>query len=80
MTSEDDLLRSLASHDVAPQRAEHIRRRGHALLRERERRQNHPLAAWWSSCYGRYLEPAALIAFGLCYVAWTVQDAVAMFH
>jgi hypothetical protein len=80
MTSADDLLRSLPSHDVDPELAEHLRRRAHLILGERERRLDHPIAFRCSTYYHRYMEPAALIALGLCYLAWTVQDTVAILH
>jgi hypothetical protein len=80
MNSEDDLLRSLPSHDVAPRAADEIRRRAHVLLRQQEQRLKHPAAVWWTTCYHRVVEPALLIGLGLSYLAWTVQETVALAH
>jgi hypothetical protein len=80
MTLDEDLLARLSSHDVNPQRAERIRQRAHRVLGERARRRSHPIAVWLSSGYHRIVEPAALIALGLGYLAWTVQDTVALLH
>jgi hypothetical protein len=80
MNPDEDLLANLPSHDVDPQRAERIRHRAHAILGERARRQSHPIAFWVSTGYHRVVEPVALIALGLGYLAWTVQDTVALLH
>lgn len=75
---EDELLDSLPAHDVAPERAERIRRHAHVLLRER--RQQVKQGSSWSLSYHRFVEPAVLIGLGLWQLAWTVQDTVALFH
>ncbi|MEO8183953.1 MAG: hypothetical protein ABI895_34455 [Deltaproteobacteria bacterium] len=80
MTSEERRLKNLSERDVAPQRAEQIRRRAHAILREREQALRHPIAVGWSRYYHRLIEPGMLIALGLTYLVWTVQDTMALFH
>jgi hypothetical protein len=80
MSPEEDSLRSLAPRDVDRRRAEQIRSRAHAILRERQRALRHPLAGGWSRYYHRLIEPCALIGLGLTYLVWTVQDTVALFH
>jgi hypothetical protein len=75
---EGDLLDSLPAHDVAPERAERIRRHAHVLLRER--RQQVKQGSGWALSYHRFVEPALLIGLGLWQLAWTVQDTVALFH
>lgn len=80
MNSEDDPLRNLPCYDVSPHAAGEIQRRAHVLLREREQRSKHPAAAWWATCYHRVVEPALLIGLGLGYLAWTVQETVALAH
>jgi hypothetical protein len=77
---EDDLLDSLPAHDVAPERAERIRRHAHVLLREGRQRVKQAEASGWALSYHRFVEPAVLIGLGLWQLAWTVQDTVALFH
>ena len=80
MSFEEDSLRKLSLHDVDPRRAEQIRQRAHAVLREREQAVRRPIAMGWSRWYHRLIEPGVLIALGLTYLVWTVQDTVALFH
>jgi hypothetical protein len=80
MNPDEDLLGHLPSHDMDPALTEQIRRRAHRILGERAQRQSHPIAFWWSVGYHRFVEPVALIALGLGYLAWTVQDTVALLH
>ena len=73
----DRLLGSLSVHDVAPERAQQIRRDIHVLLRQRAQPQARPP---WLLSYHRFVEPAVLIGLGLWQLAWTVQDTLALFH
>jgi hypothetical protein len=77
---EVDLIGSLPAHDVAPERAERIRRQAHMLLRERRQRGKQQGGSAWSLSYHRFVEPAVLIGLGLWQLAWTVQDTLALFH
>jgi hypothetical protein len=79
MNPDDELLARLRSHDVAPAVSERIVRQAYLILRERGRRGQRA-AFWLSTYYYRIVEPAAIIALGLGYVAWTVRDTVALFH
>jgi hypothetical protein len=79
-SKEDELLDSLPAHDVAPERADRIRRHAHVLLRERRHRLKQAGGSGWALSYYRFVEPALLIGLGLWQLAWTVQDTVALFH
>jgi hypothetical protein len=80
MNPDEDLFDHLPSHDTDPELAEQIRRRAHRILGERAHRLSHPIVFWLSTGYHRFVEPVALIALGLGYLAWTVQDTVALFQ
>ncbi len=75
---EDTLLRQLPAYDVKPARREQIRRRAHAILNER--RTSRPLALRLSCVYHRFVEPAVLVTLGFVYLAWTVQETLAIFQ
>jgi hypothetical protein len=79
MNPDDDLLARLPSHDVNPAVSERIVRQAHSMLRERGR-QSHRAAFWLSTYYHRFVEPAALIALGLSYLALTVRDTLGLFQ
>lgn len=80
MSSDDDILARLPSHDVDPAVSEGIRRHAHLILRERVGLERRPAAFGLSAYYHRFIEPAALIALGLGYLAWTVRDTVVLFQ
>jgi len=77
MNTEEDPLRSLRSLDIEPEGAERIRRRAHAILGARANDANAGRA--WSRVYHQLVEPAVLIGMALVFLAWTVQDTVALY-
>jgi len=60
----------LPGFDVAPERAEQIRRRAHAILRAE---QAAPPVGSFAYRYERSIEPALLIGLGLCQALWTAH-------
>lgn len=79
-SSEESLLGGLPVHDLAPERAERIRRQAHVVLRQRQQHASQQPSAGWGLSFQRFVEPAVLIGLGLWQLAWTVQDTVALFH
>ncbi|HTV26006.1 MAG TPA: hypothetical protein VMG12_45220 [Polyangiaceae bacterium] len=73
MPSDDSELRELPAIDIAPARAETIRRRAHAILRAE---QQAPLVGSWAYLYERRVEPALLIGAGVCQVIWAVHGTL----
>jgi hypothetical protein len=73
----EDPLRRLRSLDIDAEGAERIRRRAHAILGARANDAN-PGSAW-SRLYHQLVEPAVLIGMALVFLAWTVQDTVALY-
>lgn len=78
ITDPERALRQLPAYDVSPSRREQTRRRALDVLNQR--RAQHPLAFRASSAYHRFVEPAALVALGLAYLALTVQNTLALFQ
>lgn len=76
MNIEEDPLRSLPTPDIDAEAAERIRRRAHAILGARANRAN---AGGWPRVYYQFVEPAVLIGLSLVFLAWTVQDTVALY-
>ena len=72
--TDDDSLRRLPEHDLAPASAERLRRRAHAILRT----QAHPRPGSWPAYYHRVVEPAALLVLGLSFVISTFQGTLAL--
>lgn len=72
--TDDDSLRRLPEHDLAPAPAERLRRRAHAILSARA----HPRPASWPAYYHRVVEPAALLVLGLSFVISTFQGTIAL--
>lgn len=70
-------LAGLSPLDVAPQRAEHIRRRAHAILRAE---QAAPPVGSFAHRYQRSIEPALLIGLGVCQLLWAVHGTLQLFH
>jgi hypothetical protein len=77
MTTEEELLRNLHSPDIDVEAVERIRRQAHAILGARANRANAGRA--WSKIYFQLVEPAVLIGLSLVFLAWTVQDTVALY-
>jgi hypothetical protein len=63
--------------DIAPERAEHIRRRAHAILRAE---QAAPPVGSFAYRYQRSIEPALLIGLGLCQAIWATHGTWALFQ
>jgi len=72
--TEDDSLRRLPEHDLAPAPAERIRRRAHAILSARA----HARQGSWAAYYHRVVEPAALLVLGLSFVISRFQGTIAL--
>jgi hypothetical protein len=77
MNTKEDLLRDLRSPDIDPEGVERIRRKAHAILDARAGRANAGRA--WSRIYFQLVEPAVLISLSLVFLAWTVQDTIALY-
>lgn len=56
--------------DVAPQRAEQLRRRAHAILRAE---QAAPPLGSFAYRYQRSIEPALLVGLGVCQLIWAAH-------
>lgn len=77
LTGEDSSELALPIIDVTPERAEHIRRRAHAILRaEREA----PPVASFAYRYERSIEPALLIGLGVCQAIWAARGTWLLFQ
>lgn len=63
--------------DVAPRRAELIRRRAHAILRAEQAAPPVGSLAWR---YQRRIEPALLVGLGLCQAIWVLHGTWSLFH
>jgi len=72
--TDDDSLRRLREHDLAPAPADRLRRRAHAILNVRA----HPQPLSWPVYYYRVVEPAALLVLGLSFVISTFQRTIAL--
>jgi len=70
-------LAGLPPLDVAPERAEQLRRRAHAILRAE---QAAPRVGSFAHRYQRSIEPALLIGLGLCQLIWAVHGTWQLFH
>jgi hypothetical protein len=70
------LLGGLTSLDVAPDRAEQLRRRAHAILRAE---QASPPVGSFAYRYQRSIEPALLIGLGVCQLLWAVHGTWQLF-
>jgi hypothetical protein len=68
--NEEPSLPLLKASDVAPERAEQIRRRAHAILRAE---QAAPRVGSFAYHYERSIEPALLIGLGVCQVIWAAH-------
>jgi hypothetical protein len=68
--SGDLPLGALPPLDVAPQRAEQLRRRAHAILRAE---QAAPPVGSFAHRYQRSIEPALLIGLGVCQLLWAAH-------
>jgi hypothetical protein len=77
MNDEDRPLAELPPIDIAPERAEHIRRRAHAILRAE---QAAPPVGSFAYRYQRSIEPALLIGLGVWQVIWAAHGTWALFH
>jgi hypothetical protein len=80
MTPDNDSIPPLPVHDVDPTRAELIRREAHVILRREHLEQSPTGSHWLSSVWYRFVEPSALVALGVGFLAWTVHGTVALFH
>jgi hypothetical protein len=67
----------LPGFDIAPERAEQIRRRAHAILRAE---QAAPPVGNFARCYERSIEPALLIGLGLCQAIWAAHGTWLLFR
>jgi hypothetical protein len=72
--TDDDSLRRLPEHDLAPAPAERLRRRAHAILNARA----HARPRSWPAYYHRVVEPAALFVLGLGFVISSFQGTIAL--
>lgn len=72
--TDDDSLRRLPEHDLAPAPAERIRGRAHAILSARA----HARPGWWRAYYHSVVEPAALLVLGLSFVISSFQGTIAL--
>lgn len=70
-------LGRLPALDIAPERAEHIRRRAHAILRAE---QAAPPVGSFAHRYQRSIEPALLIGLGVCQLLWAVHGTWQLLH
>jgi hypothetical protein len=70
-------LGALPRLDVAPQRAEQIRRRAHAILRAEQ--AAHQVGSF-AYRYRRSIEPALLIGLGVCQLIWAAHGTWLLFH
>jgi hypothetical protein len=70
-------LGALPALDIAPERAEHIRRRAHAILRAE---QAAPPVGSFAHRYQRSIEPALLIGLGVCQLLWAVHGTWQLMH
>jgi hypothetical protein len=72
--TDDDSLRRLPEHDLAPAPAERLRRRAHEILSA----QAHARRGRWPAYYHRVVEPAALLVLGLSFVISSFQGTIAL--
>jgi hypothetical protein len=70
-------LAGLPLLDVAPERAEQIRRRAHAILRAE---QAAPRVGSFAYHYQRSIEPALLIGLGVCQLIWAAHGTWLLFR
>jgi hypothetical protein len=73
----DELLGGLPSLDIAPERAEQLRRRAHAILRAQ---QASPPVGSFAHRYQRSIEPALLIGLGGWQLLWAVHGTWQLFR
>jgi hypothetical protein len=72
--TDDDSLRRLLEHDLAPAPAERLRRRAHAILSARARAR----PGSWRAYYHGVVEPAALLVLGLSFLISSFQGTIGL--
>jgi hypothetical protein len=70
-------LAALPPLDIAPERAEQIRRRAHSILRAE---QSAPRVGSFAHRYHRNIEPALLIGLSVCQLLWTAHGMLQLWH
>jgi hypothetical protein len=78
MSSSEDNLQSLASHDLDPIIAGRIRRRALAVLESERALAERPALARAARVYSRAIEPALVVGACVVYLGWAAQVTLAL--